>query len=172
MLNDEQMWALGQHFGLATPLLDWSVSPYVALFFAFSEDEKNTEVQAQGRALFGLKRNIVEREVKREQSSRANLRPSIEFLRPAIDENMRLISQGGLFSRAAPGVNIEDWVESIEWSNPSTVVLYKVVIPEVLRDEILVALNRMNINHLSLFPDIQGAAAFTNLGSQVPKYGG
>ena len=53
-LKDDELWALGQHFGLAAPLLDWTESPFVASYFAFFkriEDEKHIEAN---HALFGM----------------------------------------------------------------------------------------------------------------------
>lgn len=47
-----KLWALGQHFGLATPLIDWTVFPYVALFFAFVE--RDGIEQTQHRAVYAL----------------------------------------------------------------------------------------------------------------------
>ena len=34
------LWAIGQHNDLFTPLLDWSASPYIALFFAFCNERE------------------------------------------------------------------------------------------------------------------------------------
>ena len=50
--------------------------------------------------------------------------------------------------------------------------LVKIVVPEEKGDrfEILQALNRMNINHRSLFPDISGSAEFCNMRLSVTGY--
>ena len=45
-----RLWSLGQHHNLLTPLIDWTVYPYVALFFAFVE----TSSQETPRAVYAL----------------------------------------------------------------------------------------------------------------------
>ena len=58
--NPEDIWAIGQHFGLATPLLDWTESPFVAAYFAFREKEIHIDSAQDNRCrfVFGLNKDI------------------------------------------------------------------------------------------------------------------
>jgi len=92
--HESEWWALAQHNGMATPLLDWTESPFVALYFAFEKADKHTIT----RAVWGLsdvrKKN---REIK--DTGQEHLNPLLEMVRPMQDENMRLVSQAGLFTQ-------------------------------------------------------------------------
>jgi hypothetical protein len=84
------------------------------------------------------------------------------------DENPRLVSQGGLFTRAPIGISIEQWVERA-FANLSGEVLLRIEIPNSDRLNCLRALSRMNLNHLSLFPDLSGASRSTNLKLEIEQ---
>src|SRR5580692_8878181 len=92
--------------------------------------------------------------------------PVVEFVDPMSDENQRLVSQSGLFTRAPIGTSIEQWVAWAFQGMP-TPVLLRLKIPDTDRLTCLRTLNRMNINHLSLFPDLAGASRSTNLRLEI-----
>jgi hypothetical protein len=159
---DNEWWALGQHFGLATPLLDWTRSPFAAAYFAF---EENPSDRTEWRVVYGLDESAVAQryaELQEGTSFEEGRLPVVELIDPMSDENQRLVSQGGLFTRAPIGTPIERWVEE-QFEGSTSAVLVRIEIPDSDREVCLRTLDRMNINHLSLFPDLAGASRFTNL---------
>jgi hypothetical protein len=163
-LLENEWWALGQHFGLATPLLDWTRSPFAAAYFAFEELASDP---TDYRVVYGLARNAVTKKSEEITEIVSDLQikqraPVIEFIDPMSDENQRLVSQDGLFTRSPIGVPIEQWVAR-EFEGSSSAILLRIEIPDTDRLPCLRTLNRMNINHLSLFPDLTGASRATNL---------
>jgi len=149
VINKNHIWALGQHYGLATPLLDWCISPFVAAYFAFAEETSTQD--SEERAVIGLK--------VKEVCANTHL----VFFDPMSSEHSRLINQRGLFTTAKNGECIKKIVRK-NWKNGDDPWLIKILIPNDKRKEFLRGLNLMNINHMSLFPDIYGAAQFCNIG--------
>ncbi|MBW1794173.1 MAG: FRG domain-containing protein [Deltaproteobacteria bacterium] len=164
-LQNDECWALGQHFGLYTPLLDWTNSPYVGLFFAFAE-EGTVEDRTDTRVLFALNRKRIEEKCKRIQ--RPNV--PISFIEPYTDDNLRLLTQSGLFTSTEITIEIEEWVRSNFPQKHNKAIILKLHIANDLRLLILKQLNWMNINLLTLFPDVFGAAKHANLKCTIPGY--
>lgn len=151
-LSESEWWALGQHFGLDTPLLDWSDSPYVAAFFAF--DSENTETDNVVVWLLYKDVNLNEG-VKNLKSEH-----HIEFLTPYLDENARLINQRGLFVRTPNMECVTEWAKSLKENG--TCNLARILIPRSEKDFALDSLDKMNINAFTLFPDLSGSAKYAN----------
>lgn len=165
-LSEDEWWSLGQHFGLDTPLLDWTASPYVGLFFAFA---KPTDSPTERRVLYGLKEHLVLKRLGEHKKKNSGFTGSLSVVRPQTDENPRLVNQNGLFTKVPLGTDPEKLV-NVLFAGQNNAMLYKILIPDDERSKILKALNRMNINYLSLFPDLNGASLFCNLRSEIPKY--
>lgn len=79
-----------------------------------------------------------------------------------IDENGRMISQSGLFTRTPAGEDIATFIDQKIDLCRSSPILYRIEIPNNHRDLFLRHLELMNIHSGTLFPDLIGAAALAN----------
>ena len=168
MESENDWWAFGQHHGLATPLLYWTTSPYVAAYFAFIEHPNEDTGQRAIWAIYKPSVNDKNRELI-EKSKKSEKPNTLVIFTPMSNENPRLVTQGGLFTRI-DGLSVEDWVRNNFKGNDDTYVLFKMTIPSIDRSLCLRSLNRMNINHLSLFPDLFGASIYCNSDLLIKNY--
>lgn len=121
---------------------------------------------------------------------------SLLFYTPLSDDNFRMINQQGVFTVSRSPHSIEKWVyhnypqvklhlqkaldgattkdakDKLRTEINSGWVLLKVNIETSRQDraQILRALNRMNINHASLFPDVEGASLYANMQGDIHHY--
>lgn len=158
-LTENELWALGQHHGLVTPLLDWTESPWVALFFSLTGIEKSATGK---RAIWALHKTDIPRLNSLYKKKTKDWKKwNVELVEPAVDENSRLVNQRGLFTKIDVNNDIETWVAKAPKIG-NWVTLYKIIFPDTLRPRALTYLNLMNINYSSLFPDLYGSSKNTN----------
>jgi hypothetical protein len=173
---EDTLWhwlALAKHHALATRLLDWTFSPYVALHFAtaFSRDYEQdgliwtVDFVKTNELLPERVRETIERESMNAISAELlhELAPTLgEFDRlgddfvvffepPALDE--RIVNQYALFSlMPSPHARLDEWLES----RPG--LARRVIVPAELKWEVRDKLDQANITERVLFPGLDGLA--------------
>ncbi|WP_430467553.1 FRG domain-containing protein [Winogradskyella ouciana] len=159
--SDNEWWALAQHYGLVTPLLDFTRSAFVALYFAFWDESDN----GKNRVVYALHGHNLQKKMDELEEEDEK----VELFYPSSDGNERLISQSGLFMKLPVNSNFEQIIKT-NFKNYNRAILIKIKIPNTDVKDCLIMLNRMNINHSTLFPDLYGAAKFVNCLFDKPRY--
>lgn len=149
-----------QHYSCPTRLLDWSQSPYVALYFAV-----NDSFDLDG-ALFiwdwrFYKKNYKvifpeQNEIPSTQIFNFSKNDILELIHP-VKMNERIVRQQGLFSVSNNILrNHDDLIISYAQKANMSSGLHKLLIPAKLKFDFLARLKTMNISSESLFPGLDG----------------
>jgi hypothetical protein len=155
-------WAVMQHYGVPTRLLDWSASPFVAAYFAVEQC-----VELDG-AVVGASVPQV-RAALSAKSVPINLVGGVDEQRVELTEKMagriyfqhlilhtdRMDAQQTLFSVSPDVFADHGQIISDVVPNPEEAWL-KIEIPSTLKPEFMHRLRQMNITARSLFPGIEG----------------
>ena len=137
--SDWGWMALAQHHGLPTRLLDWTLNPLVALYFACREN-----IYLDGAVYFAICLN--EFDIS-ETASPFDIKETKKWSSP--HSNQRLASQDGLFTVT------ENPLQPID-----TGIKYRVIIKSSAKVSLLKTLNSFGINHCSIFPGLDGVAQY------------
>ncbi|MEP1150456.1 MAG: FRG domain-containing protein [Balneola sp.] len=158
MISEDEILALGQHFGLHTPLLDWTESPYVGLFFACQG------VSDKGKRCIWAISNSLISDMEGIDSPK-----KIKKIRSLTNENPRLVSQQGLFLKLPIDNSLEEVIKKTS-SSSDGITAFKIIFDDSLTKDALASLNNMNINNLTLFPDLTGSSLFTNYQLEIEDH--
>lgn len=149
-LEDNDIWAFGQHYQLKTPLLDWTKSFFVALYFAFESHEENQK-ENQYRVIYELNEffNFGEKLI----------------IEPIIKIGNRINAQKGVFTKLSSREFDEIAKMNANFGNGYVFHrLSKILISNELRKDVLAYLASINIDASTIYPDLLGKIKSCELG--------
>lgn len=174
---DRLSWlAIMQHYGCPTRLLDWTGSPYVALYFAAcARPESDGAVWcARGRAVqdYAESRGMKVPTTLEEQNTLLDAnRQAVIFVRPLVVTDRMSVQQTFFTVSGSP---LADHEQTLAAATPGPLREHgfmKLIIPSRLKLDCLRHLRRMNVTAQALFPGIDGLGASIGEAIRMEAYG-
>lgn len=154
--NDWERLAIAQHFGLATCLLDWTYNPLVALYFCCCE------LPDRDGAVYCYEPDSFVKEEALPLDDELNC-CGTGFIPRSVSS--RILNQRAVFTvHHPPNQELRIGCSSFAKDHPN---LAKLVVPSSMKTEILQILDAYGINHVGLFPDLQGLSSHINWQTSV-----
>lgn len=159
-MDDPRVLAMAQHHGLPTRLIDWSFSPYVAAYFAFSWFMFETPGDQKGNvAIWVLDREEVQKKAPEGQ---------LQIISVQDFENSRLGNQFGVFTYLKTNEStLEDYLTSRAVNLAHALI--KLELPRGEARTAVQDLILMGIHHGTIFPGREGIAQTIKLRNLLRK---
>jgi hypothetical protein len=154
--SDWELLAIAQHSGLPTRLLDWSINPLVAAFFAVIDNFDTNGALF----LYNSGHRIKHESVQPFEYDESNKK--IGIYQPSASST-RIINQLGYFTiHNKPSLALNDHTKDGE--------LTKFIINKNIKKEIMYMVHQYGINYLTLFPDLDGLSKHLSWFIENNKY--
>lgn len=150
-LEPNELWALGQHYQMKTPLLDCSKSFFIALYFAFENHGNINNKDEEYRVIYVLNEFLF---------NQIKIEPNLKI-------GNRINAQKDVFTKKL-SYELEDSIERKNiYSEEGGIPIYnlsKIIISSELRTDVLNYLSEINIDSTTIYPDLFGKIKNCELG--------